>query len=129
MCDSVLYRSMHATKEKPTIKQFINKNKIILDVFLCQFSKVRLHNFHHFEEELKNHSSIDILSCDCSYPNITTFCVKETSACNVCHGRTHKATCMDNIYTKCINTIASNERMITVKQKAQYMYTTFNNST
>ena len=93
---------------KHTIKQFIDENKIILNVFLCQFSEVGLHDLHNFEEKLKDHGSVDILPRDCSYPNIATLCVKEARSCDVGYRTTHQATSVDDVHTKCVDAISPN---------------------
>ena len=90
-----------------TIKQFVNENKIILDVFLRQFSKIGLHDLHHFKKKLKDHSSVHILPCDGGYPNIATLCMKKARSCDVRHRRAHQTTRVDHVHAKCIDTVAA----------------------
>lgn len=92
-----------------TIKKLINEDKIVFNPFFCDFSKVGNHNLHSTVQELEHHSSIDILPCDSSQPDISLPYVEETCPGNVGDWWTHLAPGMDDIHTKRIHSISTNK--------------------
>jgi hypothetical protein len=44
-----------------TIQQLVNQHEVILDVFFGNLAEVRLHDINDFQQELKNHGSVNIL--------------------------------------------------------------------
>ena len=46
------------------IQKLINKDRVVVDILLTDLSKVVLEDLNHFQEELKDHASINILLGD-----------------------------------------------------------------
>ena len=90
---------------RPTVQQLIDEHKVVLDVLLRDLAEVGLHDTDDLEEELKHHGCIDILLCDGREPDVGSFDVEETRACNVCDRRAHLLACMNHVHSECVNSI------------------------
>lgn len=100
-------------RKQPTIKQFIDKHKVVLDVILCHFSKIRLHDGHHLSQELKDESCIDILFGGDRQPDVGPFDVKETRPSNVGDWRTNLLPRMDHVHSERIHRIPPTQHTFT----------------
>jgi len=74
---------LRIAKVEYLIEQLVYEHKVVLDVFLVDLAKVRLHDLRETYEELEYHGTVDILLGDGGQPDVGTADVKERRACNV----------------------------------------------
>lgn len=89
----------------PTVQQLIDEDEIVFDVLFGNFAKVGLHNVDDFEQELKDHSGVDILFCHRGEPYVGSLYVEERSSGYVGYRRANLLTCMDDVDAKSIDGI------------------------
>jgi hypothetical protein len=68
-----------------TVEQFVDEHKVILNIFLVQFAKIRLHCVRESIEKLEYHCRVDILSTDSANPYIAAFDVKKRCTRHIRH--------------------------------------------
>ena len=94
----------------PTIQEFINQDKVVLNSFFSDFSKIRYHNLYCAIQELKHHGSIYILPCHSSKPHISLPYMKKACSGNVCDRRANLTSSVDDIHTEGIHCISTKNR-------------------
>ena len=90
---------------QPTVEQFVDEHKVVLDVVLRHFAEVRLHDRDHLSEEFKDESRVHVLFGRHRQPDVRPFDVKETRPSDVCDWRTHLLPGMDHVHSERVHRI------------------------
>ena len=83
-----------------TIQDFIDQDKVVLDVVLSDLSKVGLHHAQHLMQELKHHGGVHILLGDCRQPDVGPLDVKKAGPSDVGDWRPNLLPGMDDVHPK-----------------------------
>lgn len=94
----------------PTVQQFVDKNKVVLDVVFGDFSEVRLHDVDHLYEEFKDHRGVQVLLRSRREPHVRSLDVEEACSGDVRDGRPNLLPCVDNVDPEGIDSIATRRK-------------------
>ncbi len=93
-----------------TIEQLVDKDEVILDIFLTDLAEVNRHDITHLVKELKHHGGVDILLGDSCQPDVGASDVEEAGPGEVGDRRADLLPGVDDIHPKRVYRISPRGR-------------------
>ena len=98
---------LRVAKIEELVEQLVDEDKVILDIFLANFSKVVLHNLYNLQKELKHHGGVDILLGDGGQPQVGPLDVEVGGPGDVGHRGPDLTPGVDHVHSEGVHSIAT----------------------